>query len=248
MSNNWIERANKVVMNTYGRQPLVLVKGEGCRVWDDTGKEYLDFVAGLAVCNLGHAHPEVAPRPRGAADAVGARLQHLLHHPHGGTGGSAGAPVLCGPGLFRQQRRRSQRRGHQALPALLPGEASAPAGTGSSRLEIPSTAGPWGHSPPPARRSSSRASSLCWQGLRLCPSTTWRRWPTAVDESVCAVLLEPVQGEGGVCLPDADYFKGVRQLCDEKGLLLVLDEVQSGLGRTGRLFAHEHYGITARTS
>ena len=65
----------------------------------------------------------------------------------------------------------------------------------------------------------------------------------AVDESVCAVLLEPIQGEGGVCLPDADYFKGVRRLCDEKNLLLVLDEVQSGLGRTGRLFAHEHYGI-----
>ena len=64
-----------------------------------------------------------------------------------------------------------------------------------------------------------------------------------MDESVCAVLLEPIQGEGGVCLPDADYFKGVRRLCDEKNLLLVLDEVQSGLGRTGRLFAHEHYGI-----
>ncbi len=60
MSNNWIQRADKAVMNTYGRQPLVLVKGEGCRVWDDTGKEYLDFVAGLAVCNLGHSHPEVA--------------------------------------------------------------------------------------------------------------------------------------------------------------------------------------------
>ncbi len=72
MSNNWIERADKVVMNTYGRQPLVLVKGEGCRVWDDTGKEYLDFVAGLAVCNLGHAHPEVAA-------AAAAQLTQLVH-------------------------------------------------------------------------------------------------------------------------------------------------------------------------
>ena len=72
MSNNWMERADKVVMNTYGRQPLVLVKGEGCRVWDDTGKEYLDCVAGLAVVNLGHAHPEVA-------QAAAAQLTQLVH-------------------------------------------------------------------------------------------------------------------------------------------------------------------------
>ena len=72
MSNNWIQRADKVIMNTYGRLPLVLVKGAGCRVWDDTGKEYLDFVAGLAVCNLGHAHPEVAA-------AAAAQLTQLVH-------------------------------------------------------------------------------------------------------------------------------------------------------------------------
>ena len=72
MSNSWIQRADKVIMNTYGRVPLVLVKGQGCRVWDDTGKEYLDFVAGLAVCNLGHAHPEVAK-------AAAAQLTQLVH-------------------------------------------------------------------------------------------------------------------------------------------------------------------------
>ena len=72
MSNNWMERADKVVMHTYGRQPLVLVKGEGCRVWDDEGREYLDFVAGLAVCNLGHAHPDIAR-------AAAAQLQQLVH-------------------------------------------------------------------------------------------------------------------------------------------------------------------------
>ena len=72
MSNNWIERADKVVMHTYGRLPLVLVKGQGCRVWDDAGKEYLDFVAGLAVCNLGHAHPAVAK-------AAAEQLTQLVH-------------------------------------------------------------------------------------------------------------------------------------------------------------------------
>ena len=81
------------------------------------------------------------------------------------------------------------------------------------------------------------------EGFSYVPFNDLEALAEAVDESVCAVLLEPVQGEGGVCLPDPDYFKGVRRLCDEKNLLLVLDEVQSGLGRTGRLFAHEHYGI-----
>ena len=81
------------------------------------------------------------------------------------------------------------------------------------------------------------------EGFSYVPFNDLEALAKAVDESVCAVLLEPVQGEGGVCLPDPDYFKGVRRLCDEKGLLLVLDEVQSGLGRTGHLFAYEHYGI-----
>ena len=81
------------------------------------------------------------------------------------------------------------------------------------------------------------------EGFKFVPFNDLAALAAAVDESVCAVLLEPIQGEGGVCMPDADYLKGVRQLCDEKNLLLVLDEVQVGLGRTGRLFAHEHYGI-----
>ncbi len=81
------------------------------------------------------------------------------------------------------------------------------------------------------------------EGFSYVPFNDLGALAKAVDESVCAVLLEPIQGEGGVCLPDPDYFKGVRRLCDEKNLLLVLDEVQSGLGRTGHLFAHEHYGI-----
>jgi acetylornithine/succinyldiaminopimelate/putrescine aminotransferase len=81
------------------------------------------------------------------------------------------------------------------------------------------------------------------EGFKFVPFNDLGELKQAVDDSVCAVLLEPIQGEGGVCMPDAGYLKGVRRLCDEKNLLLALDEVQVGLGRTGRLFAHEHYGI-----
>ncbi|MCX5893584.1 MAG: acetylornithine transaminase [Deltaproteobacteria bacterium] len=242
MTNNWIERADKVVMHTYGRVPLVLVKGEGCRVWDDTGKEYLDFVAGLAVCNLGHAHPEVAK-------AAAAQLTQLVHvsniyyttpmvelaellvrlsfadrvfFANSGAEANEGAIKLCrryshdkyGPGR------------HHIISALnsFHGRTMATlSATGQEKFQ--------------------KGFEPMLDGFAYVPFNDLPALAAAVDESTCAVLLEPIQGEGGVCLPDADYLKGVRRLCDEKNLLLALDEVQVGLGRTGRLFTYEHYGI-----
>ncbi|MFI5330275.1 MAG: acetylornithine transaminase [Desulfobaccales bacterium] len=242
MSNNWIERANKVVMNTYGRLPLVLVKGAGCRVWDDTGKEYLDFVAGLAVCNLGHAHPEVAA-------AAAAQLTQLVHvsniyyttpmvelaellvrlsfadrvfFANSGAEVNEGAIKLC----RRYSREKFGPGRHRIISALNSFHGRTMGGLSATGQE-----------------KFHKGFEPLLEGFSYVPFNDLKALTAAVDESVCAVLLEPVQGEGGVCLPDADYFKGVRRLCDEKNLLLVLDEVQSGLGRTGRLFAHEHYGI-----
>jgi acetylornithine/N-succinyldiaminopimelate aminotransferase len=235
-------RADKVVMNTYGRQPLVLVKGEGCRVWDDQGREYLDLVAGLAVCNLGHAHPEVAR----AAAAQLARLVHVsnlyystpmvelaellvrlsfadrVFFANSGAEVNEGAIKLVrrysrdrfGPGRHRIICMQNSFHG-RTLGAL--------SATGQSKF--------WEGFDP------------LLEGFLLVPFNDLKALAAAVDDSVCAVLLEPIQGEGGVCLPDADYLMGVRRLCAEKRLLLVLDEIQTGLGRTGRLFAHEHFGI-----
>ncbi len=242
MSNNWIERANKVVMNTYGRLPLVLVKGAGCRVWDDTGKEYLDFVAGLAVCNLGHAHPEVAK-------AAAAQLTQLVHvsniyyttpmvelaellvrlsfadrvfFANSGAEVNEGAIKLC----RRYSREKFGPGRHRIISALNSFHGRTIGGLSATGQE-----------------KFHKGFEPLLEGFSYVPFNDLEALAQAVDESVCAVLLEPIQGEGGVCLPDPDYFKGVRRLCDEKNLLLVLDEVQSGLGRTGRLFAYEHYGI-----
>jgi acetylornithine/N-succinyldiaminopimelate aminotransferase len=242
VSNNWIERADKVIMNTYGRQPLVLVKGEGSRVWDEAGKEYLDFVAGLAVCNLGHAHPEVA-------QAAAAQLTQLVHvsniyyttpmvelaemlvqksfadrvfFANSGAEANEGAIKLCrryshdkyGPGR------------HRIISALnsFHGRTMATlSATGQEKFQ--------------------KGFEPMLDGFAYVPFNDLPALAAAVDDSVCAILLEPIQGEGGVCMPDAGYLTGVRQLCAEKKLLLVLDEVQVGLGRTGKLFAHEHYGL-----
>ena len=235
-------RADKVVMNTYGRQPLVLVKGEGCRVWDDQGREYLDLVAGLAVCNLGHAHPEVAR----AAAAQLARLVHVsnlyystpmvelaellvrLSFADRVFFANSGAEV--NEGAIKLVRRYSRERFGPGRHRIICTQNSfhgrtlgALSATGQSKF--------WEGFDP------------LLEGFLFVPFNDLKALAAAVDDSVCAVLLEPIQGEGGVCLPDADYLMGVRRLCAEKRLLLVLDEIQTGLGRTGRLFAHEHFGI-----
>jgi acetylornithine/N-succinyldiaminopimelate aminotransferase len=238
-----MERADKVVMNTYGRQPLVLVKGEGCRVWDDKGREYLDFVAGLAVCNLGHAHPAVA---RAAAEQL-TRLVHVsniyyttpmvelaeelvklsfadrVFFANSGAEANEGAIKLC--------RRYSREKFGAGRHCIISMENSFHGRTLGAL--------------------SATGQSKFWQGFdpllpgfKFVPFNDLEALAAAVDDTVCAVLLEPIQGEGGVCLPGPDYLQGVRRLCDEKQLLLVMDEIQTGLGRTGQLFAHQNYGVT----
>jgi len=243
MSNNWMERADKVVMHTYGRQPLVLVKGEGCRVWDDTGKEYLDCLAGLAVVNLGHAHPEVAR-------AAAAQLTQLVHVSNiyyttpmvelaealvrlsfADRVFFANSGAEVNEGAIKLVRRFSRERFGEGRHRIICMENSFHGRTLGAL--------------------SATGQSKFWQGFDpllpgfvFVPFNDLEAVARAVDDTVCAVMLEPIQGEGGVCLPSPGYLKGVRQLCDDKGLLLILDEIQTGLGRTGRLFAQENFGIT----
>jgi acetylornithine/N-succinyldiaminopimelate aminotransferase len=238
-----MQRADQVVMNTYGRQPLVLVRGQGCRVWDDAGKEYLDFVSGLAVVNLGHAHPEVAQ----AAAAQLAQLVHVsniyyttpmvelaealvrLSFADRVFFANSGAEV--NEGAIKLVRRYSRDRYGEGRHRIICTENSFHGRTFGAL--------------------SATGQSKFWQGFDpllpgfiFVPFNDLSAVAQAVDDTVCAVMLEPIQGEGGVCLPSADYLKGLRQLCHEKKLLLILDEIQTGLGRTGKLFAHEHFGIT----
>ncbi|MHB8067960.1 MAG: acetylornithine transaminase [Desulfobaccales bacterium] len=242
VSQNWMERADKVVMQTYGRQPLVLVKGEGCRVWDDAGREYLDFVAGLAVCNLGHAHPEVAR-------AVAAQMQQLVHT----SNIYYTTPMVeLAEELVR----------HSFADRVFFANSGAEVNEGAIKLcrkYARERYGPGRHNIISMHNSfhgrtlgalSATGQDKFWQGFEpLLPGFTFVPFndlaalDKAADVGACAVLLEPIQGEGGVCLPEPGFLTGVRQICDQKGLLLVVDEVQTGLGRTGRLFAHEHYGV-----
>jgi len=242
VTQNWINRADKVVMHTYGRQPLVLVKGQGCRVWDADGKEYLDFVAGLAVCNLGHAHPDIA---RAAAEQL-ERLVHVsnlyyttpmtelaeelvrlsfadrVFFANSGAEVNEGAIKLC--------RRYSREKFGPGRHVIISNYNSFHGRT-------------FGALSATGQEKFHQGFDPLLPGFVFVPFNDLEAIAAAVDGTVCAVLIEPIQGEGGVCLPSPDYLKGLRRLCDENQLLLVMDEIQTGLGRTGKLFAHEHFGV-----
>jgi acetylornithine aminotransferase len=229
-------------MTTYGRQPLVLVQGEGCRVWDEAGKAYLDMVAGLAVCNLGHAHPEVAK-------AAAAQLNQLVHvsNLYYTTPQIELAEALVN--LTFADRVFFCNSGAEAMEGAIKLSrryAAERFGLGRHRIVCMTNSFP-GRT---LGALSATGQEKFWQGFApllpgfvFVPFNDFAALEAAVDHTVCAVMLEPIQGEGGVNLADPEYLAAVRRLCNEKETLLVFDEVQTGLGRTGRLFAHERFGV-----
>jgi acetylornithine/LysW-gamma-L-lysine aminotransferase len=221
----------------YAKRPLAIVRGEGARLWDAEGRMYLDCMGGQGAANLGHTHP-----------AIVAAIQE-----------QATRLISC-PGVLPNDQRAAYL---EELAAALPFPARVfLCNSGAESIEA---------SIKFARLLTGRtrivAAKRSFHGRTLgALSTTWEpkyRKPfepllpgvehvaydnlealaEAVDEHTAAVLLEPVQGEGGVNVPAPDYLEGVRRLCDERGALLVLDEVQTGFGRTGKLFAMEHSGV-----
>ncbi len=239
--SDWIERDSKYLFQNYGRQPIVLERGEGSRVWDSEGNEYLDFVGGLAVTSLGHAHPAVSA-------AAAAQAEQLIHvsNLYYTTPMIELAELLvenspldrvffCNSGAeaieaaIKVARRwgHDEQGGKHGIIAMEDGfhgrSLGALAATGTARYREPFEPLPTGFSHVP------------WNDLDALKAAT--------DDNTVAVLMEPIQGEGGVNAPALGYLQGVRDWCDENGLLLILDEIQSGIGRTGTLWAHEQDGI-----
>jgi acetylornithine/N-succinyldiaminopimelate aminotransferase len=233
---------SQYLMPTYRPAPLAFVRGEGAYLWDVEGRRYLDFVSGIAVCGTGHCHPQVV-------EAIQRQAATLLHTSN----------LYCSP-LAAQLAQR--------LTGLTFAERCFFANSGAEANEAAiKLARRWAgkHKPPSARvivtalqsfhgrtlttitatgqEKYQRPFAPLTPGFRYVPFNDLGALRAAVDEEVCAVMLEPIQGEGGVIVPDDDYLPGVRQLCDERRVLLILDEVQTGLGRTGRWFAYEHWGI-----
>ena len=228
------------LMNTYPPAPVTFVRGSGSRLWDDAGREYLDFLSGLAVTSLGHSHPAVA-------EALCQQAQTLLHVsnlfgtlPQRDVAASLDKLVNAGGG--RVFFCNSGAEANEAAIKLArrwagPGRHVVVSAYGSfhgrTLATLHATGQPTKHEP----------FQPLPEGFR---HVAWRDPDAligAMDPSVAAVLLEPVQGEGGVNPAGAEYFRAVRELCDERGVLMMVDEVQTGLGRTGEWFGFQHYGI-----
>ena len=230
------------LMPTYPEPPITLVRGEGTRVWDADGNELLDFLTGLAVCSLGHSHPKVAAAVAEQArtllhvsnlygNEVGPQVAATLDRLIGGPDGrvfftNSGAEANeCAIKLARKFGGRGRHVVVSALGSFHGRTLAALAATGQPTKHEPFQPMPDGF------------RHVAWDDLDALEA--------ALDPSVAAILLEPLQGEGGVNPATAAYFQGVRRLCDERGILLMIDEVQTGLGRTGRWFGHHHLGVEA---
>jgi predicted acetylornithine/succinylornithine family transaminase len=228
-------------MGVYARQPVAFVRGRGCQLWDADGTRYLDFFAGLAVNNLGHCHPAVVE----AVQTQAATLLHASNVYHTAPATELAA-LLCERSFA--DRVFLSNSGAEANEAAMKLVRRWGAERGGGRYEILATAGSFhGRTFATLTATGQEKYQVGFQpllpGVRLVPYGDLAAMAAAVRDETVAILVEPIQGEGGVVVPPPDYLPGLRALADRRDLLLVLDEVQCGLGRTGRLFAHEHAGI-----
>ncbi len=238
---NWPEVEKKYFMSAFKRQPLVLVRGEGNRVWDESGKEYLDFVGGWAVNSLGHCHRAIADALNEQSKTLIQVSNHYYTIPQLQLAellvenscldkvffGNSGAEA--NEGAFKLARKYGRMNRNEAYEIITVTGSfhgrtiAAIAATGQYKFQNPFVPLPNGF------------INVEYDSIDAIKKAT--------TDLTCAVMLEPIQGESGVNMPDIDYFKQVREWCDENNLLLILDEIQTGIGRTGTLFAYEQLGI-----
>ena len=233
---------DKYVAHTYARYPIALVRGKGARVWDADGKEYLDFLAGIAVNSLGHCHPAVVR----AIQQQSRKLLHVSNLYH----------ILPQSELARELCRHSfadrvffcnsGAEANEAAIKLARRHGGAHLG---GKYEILSAHNSF-HGRTLATLTATGQEKVragydpLPPGFRQIPFNDLRAAEAAIDEQkTVGILVEPIQGEGGINVPDEDYLRGLRELCDRRGLLLIFDEVQTGMGRTGKLFGYEHFGV-----
>ncbi len=241
-SEEYIEEAEKYVAKTYGRYPMVPVRADDTRIWDADGKEYTDFVSGLGVINLGHCHPKVVEAIREQAGTL-MHTSNLFHIPPQielakrlVEASFADKAYFCNSGaeanesavkLARKYSHDKYGDGRGDIITMLDSfhgrSLTTLAATGQPKFSK-------GFYPPSP-------------GFVHVPFDDLEAAEAALTEVTCAIMVEPIQGEGGVHIPSPGYLADLRRICDERDLVLIFDEVQTGMGRTGTLFAYEHEGV-----
>ncbi len=236
------EWSDRYLFRNYRRAPVAFARGQGARLWDVEGREYLDFVAGIAVTSLGHGHPALV---RAVCEQV-ARYVHVSNLYHIPEQAKAARLLAERSGLDRvffcnsgaeaneaaiklARKWGKQHRGFQAYEIVVAHNSFH----GRTLATVAATGNPRYH----------QGFEPLPEGFRFVPYNDLAAAQAAVGPATCAVLMEPVQGEGGVIPGDPDYLRGLQELCRREGVLFMLDEVQTGVGRTGAWFAFQRYGL-----
>lgn len=239
---DFVASCREYVFNTYGRSPIMLVEGKGTHVRDSEGKEYLDFVGGLAACPLGHAHPVLV---KAVCEQAGKlihvsnlfhiepqiRLAHLLvENSFADKAFFCNSGAEANEGAIKLARKFFHDRGEHNRYNIITMQNSFHGRTLATLAATGQTKYRDGFEPHTV-------------GFSHTPFGDFESLERMINKDTAAIMIEPIQGEGGIRIPPPDYMEKVRRLCDEREMLLILDEVQTGMGRTGKLFAHQNFGI-----
>jgi acetylornithine/N-succinyldiaminopimelate aminotransferase len=242
MKENIMEHSDQIMASTYKRFPVLMTRGQGCTLWDDQGKSYTDFVAGIAVCNLGHVHPAVTkalclqantlwhvsnlfytePQVRLAAWLVKNSFAERVFFGNSGAEANEAAIKLVRK-YFKLQDQPEKYRIISMEKSFHGRTMATLSATGQAKVRE-------GYDP-------------VLEGFDFVPFNNIKALKEKMGPETCAVITEPIQGEGGIRIPKEGYLESLRQICDENGILLIFDEIQTGMGRTGKLFAYQHFGI-----
>jgi acetylornithine/N-succinyldiaminopimelate aminotransferase len=241
-TRKWMAQADGVMATTYKRTPVVFSRGSGCTLWDTEGRSYLDFVAGIAVCNLGHAHPAVSkalcdqskilvhvsnlyytiPQTELAAWLVDHSFADRVFFCNSGAEANEAAIKLARK-YFKDKAEPDRFRIISMIQSFHGRTLGTLSATGQDKIK--------------------QGFSPILEGFDFVPFNDFQAIREKISASTCAILLEPIQGEGGIRGAEPEFLQKVRRLCDETGTLLIFDEIQTGIGRTGKLFAYEHFGV-----
>ena len=238
-----IKKTENFVFQTYLRQGKAFVKGEGVSLWDEDGKKYTDFLSGIAVCSLGHCHPRITKAITTQASTL-VHVSNLFYtKPQADLAAKlceksfadrvffANSGAEANEAAIKLARRYFQKKGEKTRFKIIAMEQSF---HGRTMATLSAT----------GQDKIKDGFYPLLEGFSFVPFNNIDALEEKIDETVCAVMLEPIQGEGGIIPADPEYLKAVRELCNKTGALLIFDEIQCGMGRCGTLFAHELYSIT----
>ena len=240
-TQEWIELSDRYIMTTYKRYPLVVTRGLGVHVWDSEGRCYLDLVGGIAVCALGHAHPKVVTAIKEQVEIL-SHISNLYHI----------APQILLAQLLVENSPFDKaffcNSGAEANEAAIKLARKYASEQMVGRYELITMQDSFhGRTLATVTATAQERFHVGFEplpeGFRYVPYNDLAALEAAVTEKTCGVMVEAIQGESGVVIPDPGYLPGIRRICDEKGLLMIVDEVQTGIGRTGTLFACEQTDV-----